>query len=144
MIPGLAHLNFKERKNAILQMEKANLSFSERLAVMPLAVDAPSPSGCFSVWRSQEFFVQAYHVPGGVIRLSINRTHVDPATMRWLDRITWDDLQSLKEQAGYGDHEAVEVYPPGGAVVNVANVRHLWVFPAGIRMPFSWGKDPAS
>jgi hypothetical protein len=32
--------------------------------------------------------------------------------------------------------DAVEVYPPAGDVVNVANMRHLWVLRD--RLPFAW------
>ena len=92
-------------------------------------------------WRSREFLVQQCDETGGVIRLSVNRTHVDPSTMRWLDGITWDDLQRLKSEAGFGDREAVEVFPPDGNVVDVANIRHLWVLPE--RLPFSWPGAPA-
>jgi len=76
----------------------------------------------------------AVHWGPGVPRY---RTHVDPTILRWVDGITWDDLQRLKREAGYGDREAVEVYPPAACVVNEANIRHLWILPS--RMPFSWG-----
>lgn len=80
-------------------------------------------------WRSRDFLVQAFHEGGGIIRLSINRSSIDMRTARWRDGITWDELQRLKAEAGYGDHCAVEVYPPDADVINVANVRHLWVLP---------------
>jgi hypothetical protein len=48
-------------------------------------------------------------------------------TGRWLDGITWDELQHLKMLAGYGDRVAVEIYPPDSEVVNIANIRHLWL-----------------
>ena len=89
-------------------------------------------------WRSKEFLVQLFPALGDVQRLSVNRTRVDPATLRWVDGITWDDLQRLKREAGYGDREAVEIYPPDSCIVNVASIRHLWILPG--RMPFSWGR----
>jgi hypothetical protein len=57
---------------------------------------------------------------------------------RWADNITWDELQALKTQCGYGGHDAVEVYPPTRDVVNVANIRHLWVLAE--KLPFAWRK----
>lgn len=138
MIPQFVGLTFKERKNAILMLERDNEKWPAKLRPVPgpLPVGAGAP---FAQWRSREFVVQAFRVPGDVIRLSVNRTHVDPSTMRWVDGITWDDLQRLKSEAGYGDREAVEVYPPDANVVDVANIRHLWVLPE--RLPFSWRND---
>lgn len=74
-----------------------------------------------------------------VLRLTVNRTHVDPVSFRWLDGITWDQLQDLKRQCGRGHLEAVEIYPPDADVVNVASLRHLWVISG--RMYFSWRKS---
>ena len=139
MIPQFVGLSFKERKNAILMLERDNEKYPEKLQLVPgsLPVGTGAP---FAQWRSREFVVQAFTIPGCVVRLSINRTHVDPATMRWVDGITWDELQALKSQAGYGDREAVEVYPPDAHVVDVASIRHLWVLPAPL--PFSWRSGP--
>ena len=135
MIPQFVGLTFKERKNAILMLERDNEKWPMTLS--PVAHDLVArPGAPFAQWRSREFVVQAFAVAGGVIRLSVNRTHVDPATMRWVDGITWDELQALKSQAGYGDREAVEVYPPDSNVVDVANIRHLWVLPSPLT--FSW------
>ena len=72
-----------------------------------------------------------------VVRLSINRTTLG-ANGRWDENITWDDLQRLKREAGYGDKDAVEVFPADVDVVNVANMRHLWVFVGNYRLPFAW------
>lgn len=55
---------------------------------------------------------------------------------RWLDGITWDELQAVKAAVGCGGLWAVEVYPAEGHVVDVANMRHLWLFVA--RPPFAW------
>lgn len=138
MIPQLAGLNFKQRKNAILYLERENDRWSKDLVVIEVdGFQGPGPRP-FKIWRSREFLVHAFTEPGGMVRLSVNRTHVDPATMRWLDGITWDELQALKSQAGYGDREAVEIYPPDDCVVNVGSLRHLWVLPE--RMPFSWNR----
>lgn len=78
------------------------------------------------VFRSRDFLVQEFAEPAPAIaRLSINRTTLDG--QRWKDGITWDDLQSIKNQIGYASYTAIEVYPPAVDVVNVANIRHLWV-----------------
>lgn len=59
------------------------------------------------------------------------------------DGITWDDLQWLKAAVGFGDREAVEVFPRDCDVVNVANMRHLWVLPAGSVLSFGLDKARA-
>jgi len=80
------------------------------------------------VWRSRDYLVQEYAEEAPVlVRLSVLRTTLDPAAGRWVDGITWDELQSIKGQCGYGQHDALELYPPDSDVVNVANLRHLWV-----------------
>lgn len=43
------------------------------------------------------------------------------------DGITWDELQTVKNEAVGRDVTCVEVYPPASELVYEANVRHLWV-----------------
>ena len=45
------------------------------------------------------------------------------------------ELQDIKRQAGLGDYMAVEIYPKDRDIVNVANMRHLWV----LRDPLQFG-----
>lgn len=45
----------------------------------------------------------------------------------WIDGITWDELMEIKRQCGFGDRLAVEIYPPDEHIVNVANMRHLFI-----------------
>lgn len=148
MIPQLAHLPRDERRRAILAMEKDNESYPDRLQELVLDSRLAGYPNDWArpvrVLRSREFVMQVFEEADGMLRLSVNRTHVDPATLRWLDGITWDELQELKSQAGYGDREAVEIYPADTNVVNVGSLRHLWVLPAGERMPFSWQSGDAS
>ena len=80
------------------------------------------------VWRSRDFLVQEYAEMAPVlVRLSVLRTTLDPKAGRWVDGITWDELQAIKAECGYDQHDALEMYPPDSDVVNVANLRHLWV-----------------
>ena len=87
------------------------------------------------VWRSKSFLVQVFKEADGVTRLSVIRTAVR-VDGDWADGISWDDLQRLKSECGRGSLDAVEVYPADGEVVNVANMRHLWVLP--VRLSFAW------
>lgn len=43
------------------------------------------------------------------------------------DGITWDELQRIKSECGYGDMDAVEYYPKDRDVFNTGNVRHLFI-----------------
>ncbi len=86
---------------------------------------------------SRFFFVQVYR-DNGFVRLSINRTELDNDG-NWRADITWDELMRCKIEAGYGDKWAVEVYPPTEAVVNVANMRHLFLLDEAPE--FAWKKE---
>lgn len=55
---------------------------------------------------------------------------------RWDDGLVWDELQEIKRQLGYGNSQAVEIYPEDRNIVNVADMRHLWVLPA--RLNLGW------
>lgn len=90
------------------------------------------------VWRGRNELVQEFSEdnPLVLVRLSINTTHLTGE--RWKDGLTWDRLQAIKSEIGYGEHDAVEIYPKDVDVVNVANMRHLWVLRSLI--PFAWRK----
>jgi hypothetical protein len=82
------------------------------------------------VWRSREFLIQEY-LEDGHIRLSVIDVRKIKAfgkhDYKFGESITWDDLQRIKAEVGYGDRCAVEVYPPDNLIVNVQNMRHLWI-----------------
>ncbi len=86
------------------------------------------------VWRSRGF-VAVLFLEGAQERLSVNRTTVDHQG-RFEDGITWDELMRVKAEAGLGDRWAVEVFPPTPQIVNVSNMRHLWLLPSA--PSFGW------
>jgi len=43
--------------------------------------------------------------------------------------LSWDELQDVKREAGFGESAAVEVYPPDDEIVDEVRMRHLWVLP---------------
>ena len=98
----------------------------------------PNPDGPQQrVLRSRDFLVQEFIAPfPAKVRLTICRTSL--AGDRWQDGITWDDLQRLKRECGYGDADAIEIFPADMDVVNVANMRHLWVMAEPVE--FAWRK----
>jgi len=92
-----------------------------------------------SVWRSRYFLCQVHATEWeNIIRLSINRGEIDTTNRRWRDGITWDELQAIKSEVGYRSFHAVEVFPAEINLVNVANVRHLFVYLSDAPV-FIWG-----
>jgi len=125
-------------------LAEENAKWTAELSPMPAERWPPRQHETYpiAVLRSRTFLVQAFSEETG-IRLSINRTEV----ARWIDGmpiwregISWEEIQSLKAQAGYGAHWMVEIYPPDANVVNVANMRHLWLLPKA--PAFGWHRKP--
>lgn len=50
----------------------------------------------------------------------------------------WRHLQRLKNVLCGPEREAVEVFPAESRLVDTANSFHLWVLPAGLRVPFGY------
>lgn len=123
-------------------LRKENRKFSKHFVLIPWNEWPSSVEGLpvkpVEAWRSSEFFVQVFHEAEGIERLTINRTEMD-RNGNWQDGITWDELQWIKGELGYGSSTAVEIFPPEEAVVNAANMRHLWVL--NEPLPFMWGKE---
>jgi hypothetical protein len=124
------------------QMKRDNLAWPVELAPVP-SVDWPAieygRAIRVDVLRSRGFLVQVFGEDAQMLRLSVNRTEWDERQNRFREDITWDDLQRLKAEAGYADRVAIEVFPPERLIVNVANMRHLWILPeGGEQMPFVW------
>lgn len=84
-------------------------------------------------WRNNQFLAALYLDSCGYTRISVNRTSVKGFTKnnhpQWQDGISWDELMQIKSAIGFGDRWAVECYPPDSEVINVANLRHLWLLP---------------
>lgn len=91
------------------------------------------------VWRNMHFLVQEFEC-GPYLRLTLCRTMIDESG-HWLANISWEEMQCIKHSLGYGPRQAVEIFPRDEDVVNVANMRHLWILPEGEILPFGWIKD---
>lgn len=92
------------------------------------------------VWQSKRWLVQLYEEtsskwPAGVQRMSVSRT-VLRTDGHWTDGITWDDLQNLKNEIGFGDKYAIEIYPRDRDLIAAANMRHLWILDDPL--PIGW------
>lgn len=123
------------------QLNRDNASLPKTLVEIP-PHEWPSLEGMkkppIKVWRSSGFLVQIYAEQEGILRMSVCRTAINTDGTRWQEGITWDDLQRLKRECGFGAHDAVEIYPRDVDIVNVANMRHLWLLSEPL--PFGWRK----
>jgi len=106
-----------------------------------------------AVWVSRQYLVQAFaekpvrldvplrlepghdERPIEVLRLSVCRVTRNVHS-RWDDGLSWDELQAIKRKIGFARSYAIEIYPPDVDVVNVANMRHLWLLSRPL--PIGW------
>ena len=134
----LQSMNRQQRRDAAKNLQRENASRPQSLVEIPKDHwPNQSPTSPTKAWRSRDFLVQQYNAPPPAIaRLSVNRTQIDG--VRWKAEITWDELQRIKTECGYGEIDAVEIYPSNADVVNVSNMRHLWLLPPNA-LPFKWG-----
>jgi hypothetical protein len=133
-----------DRRAAETYLQQENAKWPEALKPWPREKwpSAGAP-GVLAVYRSKGFLVQVFYEPAPVVvRLSILRTAIK-TNGEWQENITWEELQRLKREAGYGNCDAVEVYPDDRDVVNVANMRHLWILQPD-SLPFAWRKKGGS
>lgn len=116
-------------QSRLRRLSEAEIADKQRWSEVPAHITRP-----VEVWRSREFLLQVFAAPGGFERLTVCRTsHTGKS---WVDGISWDDLQRLKNECGRGDKDAFEIFPADRDVVNVANMRHLWVTPTPL--PMAW------
>lgn len=138
-------MNRAQRREAIAYLERENAKAPERMTEIPRE-EWPAdmyrlPAGRLPqrAWRSRFFLAQLFEERGQHLRLSINRTMIDESTGGWLADLRWEDLMRVKAECGFSDLWAVEVCPPDSEVVNVANMRHLWLLDKA--PPYAWRKE---
>lgn len=117
----------KKLAAARMQLRKDSAQWPEVMSEVaeegwPKRVEGGKP---LRLWRSRRFAAMLYK-EGRHYRLSVCRAELDD-DFRWKDGITWEELQQIKSECGFHDEWAVEVFPPDREVVNVANMRHLWM-----------------
>jgi len=140
---SISHIgNRLQRRAAVKYLKEKNKQYGDHLTYVAREDwPANSPPDLLLVMRSNAYLVQIHAAPSPAkVRLSIIRSSI--IGNQWSDGIGWNDLQELKRQAGYGDALAVEVYPPAVDVVNVANMRHLWILDEDLDLPFVWRRAP--
>jgi len=130
-------MTFDEMKD---YLAKKNAMQPDQLAMVPKYMWPSYPEGLVEVWRNKTFLVQIYIEAGlaGYERISVTRTTKSEPGDRWDDGISWDELQQIKRECGRGYKWAVEIYPEDSQIVNVANMRHIWVLP--MAPEYGWRK----
>lgn len=118
-------------------LKAENAKHGRRLRLIHEADPLDHPKQPRRVWRSNTHLVQEF-LEGERIRITVNRTEL-AASGRWADGITWDQLERIKSEIGHGDRWAVELYPPDAEVVDVANMRHLWLLTEA--PSFAWTRE---
>lgn len=122
-------------RNQRRQLEKDSAKQTLVLQQIPRSQWPEQPRPPKEVWRSRNYLVQIYDEAGGIERMSSTVLRGE----RWADGIAWDELMNLKRQCGRGSRDALEVYPADRDIVNVANMRHLWL-PAE-PVSFAWRRQ---
>lgn len=123
------------------EMARENLKWPEEPQEIPrdkwpaLRFDHDPDLVPLKVFRSRRFFIQVV-LDRGHTRISVNRTQLDE-NFEYVQGITWDELFEIKNAVGYADKDCIEIYPAKKDLVNVANMRHLFVLDD--RHPCNWG-----
>lgn len=91
----------------------------------------PAVTALSSAWYDTHEAIRTEHLiePFGWV------THLRVCRLDGADGVSWDTLQAIKSDLGFADAWAVEVYPPDDAVVNLTNMRHLWIMPSDYAWP---------
>lgn len=123
-------------RNARRVAEKENAKASAIMERVPQQDWPFLQDKLIEVWRSRHFLAQIFAEPNSVQRISVCR--VSRRMGEWEEGIAWDELMRVKREIGRGQQDAVEVYPGDRDIVNVANMRHLWLLPEPLY--FAWRK----
>ena len=145
-------MNRKQRRANQAELHRHNKTFPDILRPLPreqwgafadrLFVNENPPK---AIWLSKLWLVQCYDealMYPGVYRLSVCRAKLilNKDGHTYPDRIAWDELMQIKREIGLGNAYAIEVYPRDRDIVNVANMRHLWLMPQPLRI--GWFNAP--
>jgi hypothetical protein len=126
----------------IREYQKRGQQYPQKLTPVDMAAfpDFNYEINLVAAWVSRKYLVQVYQEGTEeyphMKRLSVCR--VKRNQHGWVEGLTWEELQEIKSEVGYGDWYAIEIYPRDSDVVNVANFRHLWLFDTPL--PFGWRK----
>lgn len=121
-----------DRRKFVKEVIHYARSFPSHLVrITDFDISMPKGDPLIEAWRSSRYMVQVYQVTENIERLSICHLDFNDDFTRWKDGISWDKIQRLKRECGRGDFEACEMYPIDSDIVDVANMRHLWIMRTG-------------
>lgn len=133
------HLNRRERRAVVAYAAQKSKERPGRLTEIPREQWPRdlTDEGRTHVWHSRRFLVQMFdEQPFQGIdtrRISISRVTVLQSG-RWEEGVTWEEMMQIKREIGFGDWYGVEVFPRDQDIVNVANMRHLWMLAAPLNL----------
>jgi hypothetical protein len=130
--------NRRSRRRTQKEHSKSLKNYSDNLEEVALNQYERKPDNLVKAYVSKKYLVQLYQEDNKPLRISIIRNKIN-INMKWEDGITWEEIQDVKNEIGFKDKDCVEIYPARENVVNVANMRHVWVMDE--LLPFSWKKN---
>lgn len=121
-------MNRRETRNRQKHLNQVNKHYSDTFVPIMRSEwpeEMQKAERLLQVFRNKNFLVQIFKEKAS-IRLSVSRTMLKTKG-QWSDNISWDELYMIKNAIGYRDCMFVEIYPREADLVNVANMRHLWM-----------------
>jgi hypothetical protein len=136
------HLSRHERRSMVVYANEEAKKRPVKLTEIPRGLWPMSQTKQTHVWHSRKFLVQMFdETPFQGIdtrRISVCRVTLQNDGA-WEEGLSWEDLMQVKREIGFGDWYAVEIYPRDIDIVNVANMRHLWLL--GAPLSIGWFAD---
>lgn len=86
---------------------------------IPPSYSDPFGQEAAAAWASPEFFASLFK-QDSAWRLSVTRTDLSESPL------SWEELMEVKRRCGFGDYDALEVYPRDSDIFNSGNIRHLY------------------
>jgi hypothetical protein len=141
-MPHFPGTNVPLTRHLLRQFYNECSQFGAKMRQVPCPIASPDDPGglCtpLAAFRSQTHAAILWRQPEGTLRLSVNRCRINEHKGTWADGIKWDELQRIKAECGFADKWMVEVYPPADDLVDVANMRHLFLLDDP--PPYAWHK----
>ena len=100
------------------------VSHADKLSLMEIFGHA------VAAYVNNRYSCQVYRRRGGYYHLVIRRH--DGGTV-----VAWHDLQRIKDEMGYSEQMAVQVFPAHDEIVDDANLYHLFVLPEALPVTIS-------
>lgn len=134
----------KQFKQMQKKLAKENSRYSNKLEEIPESEWPEHDDKIISAYRSCSYLVTVYNADEhmeGLVQIAVQRTSIDREG-NFEDGIEYDTLQIIKNEVGYSNYDAIEVYPRHLDYYDRPNVRYLWVMTKNT-LPFIWRRDPS-